>query len=149
MRAVAQNRIADVVEMRYLNVFQEEGIFKFAGITQNTSATDDNVPANIHARAQDTLIINAGGTFDGSERRQGNVPTDINIACDGKMRRKFAVNTLQRFAFGEKTSQCLRNQREPCVYRLLQGKNVPKRPMHGETLKQLRRSNTVGHKNNE
>ena len=118
MRAVAQNRIADVIEMRHLNVFQEKGVFKFAGIAQNTSATDDNVSANIHARAQDTLIINVGGTFDRSERRKGNVPTDINIACDGEMRRKFAVNTLRRFAFGEKTSQCLRNQRDPGVYRL-------------------------------
>ena len=109
MRAVAQNRIADVIEMRHLNVFQEEGIFKFAGITQNTSATDDNVSADIYARAQNTLIINAGGTFDRSERRQGNVPTDINIARDGKMRRKFASNTLRRFAFCKKLPQSFRN----------------------------------------
>ena len=109
MRAVAQNRIADVVEMRYLNMLQEEGILEFAGIAQNTSATDDNVSANIHARAQDTLIINVGGSFDGSERRQRNIPTDINIARDGKMRRKFASNTLRRFAFCKKLPQSFRN----------------------------------------
>ena len=88
MRPVAEHGIADVVEMRRLHPVEEQAMFEFAAVAQNTVRPGDEVAANHRPRPDNGFRSDPGRAEDGGigrqldRRMQVDRPLDVDAIRD-------------------------------------------------------------------
>ena len=91
MRAIAENRIADVIEMRRLDVIQEQAVLKLARISQHTAFTDDDVASNVRSRPDFSFRADVNGANNRRKRGQFNCWVNPNAALEMHARWNFQL----------------------------------------------------------
>src|SRR5438876_6524764 len=82
MRAITQDRIADVVEMRRLHLIEENTIFEFARISHNHAIAHHDVLAHVTTAADLTIFANPGRAFQDRALLDNCAATDEDRATD-------------------------------------------------------------------
>ena len=108
VRAVAEDRIADVTEMRHLNFIHQKAVLELAGVTQHAAFTDNDVATKIstwpnfrvssnpersnqrRVRGQFNGFMNPNLTFNVNARRELS-------ACGKRARRQCRSNCFDPF----------------------------------------------------
>ena len=68
VRLVAENGVAEVIEMRHLAAVEEQGVLEFAGIAHHAVVADDDVLADVGVVADLAVLADDGGAFDHARR---------------------------------------------------------------------------------
>ncbi len=61
---VAENRVADIVEVRNLGLVEDEAVFKFRGISCHDSVAEDHIFADVTPISNLTVLADPSWTFD-------------------------------------------------------------------------------------
>ena len=64
MCVIAQDRITDIIEVRYLRLVEDDGVLDFAGIADDTSFTDDGVASDIGTVSDLAVLADDSRSFD-------------------------------------------------------------------------------------
>lgn len=80
MRLVAENRIPDITEMRHLHAIEQEAILELAGISQDATASDDDIAPHKRAWADLGARSDPRGSDQRGARGQLHRRIDEDIA---------------------------------------------------------------------
>src|SRR5271154_7183378 len=95
VRLVAENGVADVIEVRRLRAVEEERVFQFARIADDTVVADDDIFAKVGVVADLTVTSDDGRTFDHHAVFDDRAFANENFFADE--RSTFALVTKFRF----------------------------------------------------
>jgi len=82
VRAMAQHRVADVVEVRHLRAVEQDRVFDLDGVADDAFLADDGLAANERAVADLGAVVDDRRPRDQGGRGDGRVPGDPHVAVD-------------------------------------------------------------------
>ena len=82
MRPIAENRIADVTEMRHLRFVEEDAVLELAGISHHHAVADDHVFAHVTAAADVAVLSDPGRALSTPRLVRRSCRADENRIAD-------------------------------------------------------------------
>src|SRR6266567_3366054 len=90
MRAITQDRIADVIEMRRLHLVEEDAIFEFARVSHDHAIADNDVLAHVTTAANFAIFADPGRSFQDRALFDDRSATDEDRAADERFPHQLA-----------------------------------------------------------
>jgi len=90
MRAMTEDRIADVTEMRNLRVVENDAVFELARVAHDDAVPDDHIFAHITTAADMAVFANPGRTFHHRALLDDGAGADENRTADERLAHEFA-----------------------------------------------------------
>lgn len=108
---VAEDGVADVIEVGNLCPVEDDAIFELTGVSENNFVADDDVFADVTTGANMTAVADPGGSFDHGALLDDRAVADVNGIADEGAAHLFAVDGgLQaELQIGGNERQCFPN----------------------------------------
>lgn len=95
MSFVTEDAVADVGEVRNLDVVEEDAVFEFAAVAEDAGVTGDDIFADVGALADGAIGADPRGPHDGDTRFNDGIRADVHLLADVRFSQNFA--SIRRF----------------------------------------------------
>src|SRR5947207_6442277 len=95
---MADNRVADIIEMRHLAVVKHENVLEFAGVAHHAVVSDDDVLAHVGTVANLAVFPDDGRAFDHGAVLHHRALADKNLVANPRRARAFIEQTRAQVA---------------------------------------------------